>query len=147
MSWIKVRTNLHEDPRVFYIASQLNVPVHHAVGMLVRLWCYADSHTTDGVLRMVSVDAVNTLVGHEHFATVLARIDWLKPTKEGVMLPRYEQHNGSTAKQRAQGARAVARHRNRVAADGNGESVTPPVTRGEEKRAEKKNARKGGQWL
>lgn len=140
MTWIKVRTNLHEDPRVLCLSSKLGVSVHHAVGMLVRLWSYADQHSTDGLLRMVSCDAVDNLVGQPHFHEVLALVGWLEATKEGVLLPRYEEHNGQTAKHRAQAALRAKRSRN-------GESVT----RGEESRGEKSaraGSRKGGgQWM
>lgn len=139
MSWIKVRTNLHEDPRVLCLSSKLGVSVHHAVGMLVRLWSYADQHSTDGLLRMVSCESINHLVGHEHFHEVLSLVGWLEITPNGVLLPRYEEHNGQTAKHRAQAALRAKRCRNGAT-----------VTRGEESREEKsvRAARKGGgQWM
>jgi len=145
-SWIKVRTNLHEDPRVLWLATELAVHVPHAVGMLVRLWSYADMHSTDGLLPLVSPKAVDELVGQGGFSAALQQLDWLQVSDNGVMLPRYGEHNGQTAKHRAQVARAVSNHRKRKAAGGN----TERTPREEESREDKsvRAPRKGGKaWL
>ena len=150
MSWIKVRTNLHEDPRVLCLSSKLSCPVLQTVGMLVRLWSYADGHSTDGLLRLIDFDAIDDLVGHQGFCAALQNVGWVEQAEgEGVILPRFEQHNGQTAKTRAQAARAVQRHRAKAAADGNAETVS----RGEERREEKKResarsrSKGGGKWM
>lgn len=149
MSWIKVRTNLHEDPRVITIAGDLRRGIAEVVGLLVRFWSYADQHSTDGTIARVSPATVDAIVGCEGFAEALAKVGWITADDEGVTLPRYSEHNGQTAKSRAQNARAVTRHRQRKAETGDG----PAVTRGEERRGEKKrktrrDAAEGGNgWI
>lgn len=155
MSWIKIRTNLHEDPRVMMIAKRVGVDVHHAVGMLVRLWGYADSHSTDGRLRFMESRNLDDLVSRSGFADALREVGWVEFGDACAMLPRYAEHNGSTAKERAQTAVRVSRSRAR---DRNGDSVTPcngeSVTGGpdgvtgeplpEERRGEKKRREREG---
>ena len=141
MTWIKVRTNLHEDPRVLCVATILGVPVSQTVGMLVRLWSYADSHSTDGLLRMISAARIDEIVGCEGFCSALQSVGWMEFQKGGCSLPRFDQHNGSTAKTRAQATRAVQRHRFRKASSGDGEPL-PEERRGEEKREEKREEKK-----
>lgn len=151
MTWIKVRTNLCGDPRVLHLSSQMAEKPQTIMGMLVMLWSYADQHSTDGLLRLVDARAIDQLCGASGFAKELQEIGWLQVVDDGVMLPRYDEHNGQTAKQRAQNAARVARHR----AGGNAASVTRAdagtVTRGEERRGEvekkQRRARKGGTWI
>jgi hypothetical protein len=158
MSWIKIRTNLHEDPRVLHLAERLLVPVPTVIGHLVRLWGYADSHSTDGLLRLMTARGVDNLVAHTGFAAALRECGWLEDTAEGVLLPRFGDHNGQTAKDRAQNALRVARCRSRTI--GNGKTVTrrqdaatdaplPEESRGEEKRKKARARRGGGEggWL
>ena len=148
MSWIKVRTNLHEDPRVIAIASGLRRSIAEVVGLLVRFWSYADQHSTDGTIGMVSPATVDAIVGCEGFAEALAKVGWITDGADGVTLPRYSEHNGQTAKSRAQTARAVTRHRERKAQIGGDDGVS----RGEERRGEEKKTRRnaaggGTAWI
>lgn len=149
MTWIKIRTNLATDPRVLHLSQQMGQRPQTIMGMLVMLWSYADQHSTDGLLRLVDERAIDQLCGASGFAKELQAIGWLQVVEDGVTLPRYGEHNGQTAKQRAQNAARVARHR----AGGNGAGVTGAqahgVTRGEESRGEKKQrrARGGGAWI
>ena len=148
MPWIKVRTNLTTDPRVWEIARRVGCSVPCAVGGLVAVWSFADEHSTDGVLRFVDTMRLDTIAGASGFAAAMAAVDWLRTDEAGqIVLPRFGEHNGETAKQRAQGAVRVARHR---VATGNADSVSPcnadsvtgcnvdSVTREEERRGEKR---------
>lgn len=143
MAWIKVRTNLSTDPRVWEIARRVGVSVPAAVGGLVAVWSFADEHSTDGVLRFVDTMRLDSIAGASGFADAMAGVDWLRVGDAGqIELPRFGEHNGETAKQRAQGAARVARHRNGTC---NGASVTACngeiVTREEKRRGDKKRVR------
>jgi len=141
MSWIKVRVNLHEDPRVLGIAAELAVRVPEVVGLLVRLWSYADAHSTDGRIEPMSRAGIDAIVGRTGFCDALATVGWISEDGDAVTLPRYADHNGQTAKQRAQTARAVTRHRMRKSEQSAGDGVT----RGEERRGEKTKTRGASQ--
>jgi hypothetical protein len=160
--WIKLRTNLWHDPRVAYVARVVGVAPATVVGALAIVWSWADEHSTDGVLRYRAWDEINALAGvvddpmphgvpRLQLADALRSVGWLEIADDGSpRIPRFEEHNGATAKQRAETARRVANHRSR-----NGGTVTTALPR-EEKRREDKNthatrvcdararARKGG---
>lgn len=157
MSWIKIRTNLHEDPRVMHLADRLAAPVPLVIGGLVRLWGYADSHSTDGLLRRMTARQVDTMLQHTGFSAALSEVGWLEETADGVLLPRFGDHNGQTAKDRAQNALRVARCKARKAGNGqavtdNRDEVTPPSCPEERREEKRRGARArreagGGGWL
>lgn len=112
MSWIKIRTTLPSDPRVAHMAATLGRPANEIVGALVTLWIFVDSHSTDGALPFCSRAAVDAQVGLLGFADALRGVGWLADApKNGVSIPRFQEHNGASAKARAQGATRQAKHR------------------------------------
>ena len=159
MSWIKIRTNIANDPRVAEIAFRCELPTPHVVGALVALWSFADQYSLDGSLPFVRASAIEAFAGTtgRKFVDSLEAVGWLRFDHERnhFELPRFGEHNGETAKARANGARRQQRFRD----SGNAESVTDGnggplqhVTHEPslEKRREEKNrergarARKGG---
>lgn len=162
MSWIKVRTNLPDDPRVAFMSRQTGYPVPHVVGALVALWSYADQFSTDGTLPFVVDSTVDAMLGEARdgratFTQALAAVGWLgwDDERHRIYLPRFPEHNGETAKARANGAKRQQRYR--TAEPRNGDGVTGCVVsrdgdgvtrldkrRVEEKRKESARARKGG---
>ena len=125
MAWIKVRTNLHNDPRVAYVARATGLHPATVVGALVTLWSWADEFTTDGVLRYHTTADVDALGGGPiaerlTLSAALRGVGWLVDVSDGSpAIPRFDEHNGATAKQRAETARRVSNHRAR-----NGATVT-----------------------
>ena len=112
-----MRCNLGSDPRVLKIADALELPELHVVGLLWRFWSWADQHTTNN-----SLDVSESLIDRitcPGFSEQLKKVGWLTMTQNGVELPNFEQHNGTTAKMRASGQKRTAAHRKRSA------SVTP----------------------
>ena len=142
MSWIKIRTNLSADPRVFRIASVAGIPPAHAVGCLVAVWSYADEHSTDGRIRWFGAADVDRVAGVAGFAAAMSAVDWLAVDGADCVLPRFNDHNGETAKTRANGARRQRRYRDSGTRDassvtGCGSQVTLDASL--EKRREEKN--------
>ncbi len=80
------------------------------IGHLYNLWCIADEQTTDGLLAHWTIEEVDeeTTAG---FAQAMIDIDWLKVVEGGLQIPRFEDHNGSSAKKRAVDASRQARKR------------------------------------
>lgn len=110
--WIKMRTNLDTDPRVSEIATSLAIPELHVVGCLWKLWSWADAHSLDGnAIRVTSV-TLDRYTGVEGFAEALRKAGWLEGRDSALTFPRFAEHNGQTAKTRADNAKRVAKHRN-----------------------------------
>jgi hypothetical protein len=110
--WIKMRTNLDTDVRVLEIAEMLSLTELHVVGCLWKLWSWADQHTHDGnAIRVthVTLDRFTAVTG---FADALRKVGWLEGRDGALTFPRFAEHNGQTAKNRAETKERVAKHRN-----------------------------------
>jgi hypothetical protein len=103
--WIKMRKKLRSDPRVLVAARALKVSPNEVLGALFRLWCMGDDH--GGQMSACDADMIDAEVRIDGFCAALPP-DWMDLSNGGVVLPDYEVHNGSTAKRRAQDARAKA---------------------------------------
>lgn len=138
--WIKMRTNLWTDGRVRLLARLLKCNVATVTGVTFRLWSIADQHSIDGVLNGYDAAAVDGEVGVPGAAAALAdeRIGWLIIEPDRVVIPRFNEHNGESAKRRAQeNARVRAwRKAQKCNAFGNASAVSKPVTREEKRREE-----------
>lgn len=146
--WLKFECNLPEKPEVLAITSALGgEDPDLTVGRLMRLFRWFDQHTTDGNARGVTCAMLDRVMGVSGFAEAVAKTGWLVVSDAGVTLQKFEKHNGSSAKNRAQTAKRVANHRGNVKANGdvappsnagNAASVTTALAR-EEKRREERN--------
>lgn len=106
--WIKVKTDLATDPAVIRTASTLGLAEDMVVGKLCRLWSWANTHTEDGHATGVTLEWLDWFLNCDDFGTALVDVGWLDVTDDGVMIPRFERHNGKSAK-----TRATARERKR----------------------------------
>jgi hypothetical protein len=150
MSWIKVRTNLPHDPRVIWIAESMKLSRAHVVGLLVELWAYADQHSVDGFLRRMNPDGLDAVIGMPGFMRMLQEIDWAKVDSTGVTLNRYNEHNGQTAKGRAQNAVRVTAHRAKKAGaerSCNARRVTREEKRREDKSESEREKKGRRSWM
>lgn len=140
--WIKMRVDLYEDPAVIGIAEAVGLDEFAVVGRLHTLWGWADKHTFDGNAASVSVSWINRKLQCDGFAQAMIVQGWLIANAEGVSLPKFDRHNGKTAKSRALTANRVATHKAKGNAednaDGNGDSVTDALPREEKRREENK---------
>jgi hypothetical protein len=127
--WIKMQTNLDTNPKIFVIAEALDIDPIHAVGCMWKLWSWADMHSIDGNAMTVTVSTIDKLVGVTGFALALKKVCWLVGEDGCLSLPKFEEHNGKTAKNRANTKDRVEKCRNAV-------SVTQALP---EKRREEKN--------
>jgi hypothetical protein len=121
--WIKMRTNLWDDPRVASVVEATETSEAAVIGALYWLWATADEHsTTDGILHGMSVFTIDRKTGIKGFGAAMIAIGWLHEHPEGARLARFDEHNGESAKTRAQTAKRVAKHK--INAVGNAQ-VTP----------------------
>lgn len=128
--WIKMRCDLRDDPAVTAVADRLEVDEDLVVGKLHRLWSWADQQTADGLLAGIAVGTIDRRLACPGLGAALVDVGWLVVEAGGVRIPRFDKHNGRTAKARAEHARVVAgsRRRTKQSAAGHApghKSVTP----------------------
>ena len=111
MSWIKMRTNLDTDPRVIMMADGLETTEIHVVGLLWKVWSWADQHSLDGNAISVTKTFLDRYLSVTGFGNAMENVGWLIADEEGLTFPNFEEHNGNTAKKRAQTAKRVAAHK------------------------------------
>lgn len=102
--WIKMRTDLLTSPKVVRISSALKADRFRTVGGLLSVWSLFDSHSTDGQLSGYSPETLDELAAWSGFSQAMIDVGWLLYDGESLELPRFEAHNGASAKRRAQDA-------------------------------------------
>lgn len=117
--WIKMRSNLEDDPHVRRLSAVLKVPPLHVVGALYLLWSLADEHTQDGVLLGWTAEMIDARAGIPGLChAVEAGVDgkgsdpWLTVQSDGTLvIPDFQKHMGAGAKGRALASRRQDRSR------------------------------------
>lgn len=109
--WIKMRTNLWDDPRVARLCDLTDQGESAVVGGLYWLWAMADSHTEDGILPGLTLRAIDRKTGIKGFGSALCAVGWLEDSPDGVCLVNFEEHNGTSAKRRCTDAQTKASKR------------------------------------
>lgn len=102
--WIKMRTDLLTSPKVVRIASALNADRFRIAGGLLSVWSLFDVHSADGVLHGYTVDALDDLAAWPGFSAAMIGVGWLIESDGNLELPRFDVHNGASAKRRCQDA-------------------------------------------
>jgi len=117
--WIKFEKDLVNDPRVLRIASRLRnaevTPLSRdklaALGALVVLWSFADTHIRQDDTIECTADEINEVVGIANFCDLLPS-DWLQVIdSDSVHLPYFLAHNGVQGKKKALNQKRQQRHR------------------------------------
>jgi hypothetical protein len=135
--WLKMDSSTPDKPEVLAITARMGWDdPDMTVGKLFRVWRWFDQQTTDGNAPGVTSALLDRIAGVTGFADAMRLVGWLVVTDDGLSLPKFDRHNGATAKARAQTAKRVASHRGN--AEGNAVAVTGALAR-EEKRREEEN--------
>lgn len=109
--WLKVRTNLWDDPRVSRLCDLTEQREATIIGALYWLWATADQHSAHGDLPGLTLRQIDRKTGVEGFGEAMCKIGWLSVSADGVRIARFDEHNGSSAKRRAQDAQRKASDR------------------------------------
>jgi hypothetical protein len=143
--WIKMRSNLWHDPRIAGICDMTEASEATVIGALFWLWSAADQHTEDGVMPGLSLRQINRKTGVAGFGEALCAIGWIADHPEGVRIIKFEEHNGTSAKKRAETAKRVALHRasNAGSVTENAQKGTSALAR-ERERERVREDKKGG---
>jgi hypothetical protein len=137
--WIKIEAVTPDKPEIDLLAELLDTTFNEVLGGLVRLWIWADQQTIDGNARSVTKSAIDRHSGVTGLADAMLHqsVAWLNECEDGgFQFPKFERHNGQTAKQRALTAKRVAACKQRT---GNAPTVTCALPREEKRREEKSN--------
>ncbi|EHK65976.1 hypothetical protein [Achromobacter arsenitoxydans] len=140
--WIKMRSNLWDDPRVARLVDLTDSSEAAVIGGLYWLWATADQHTADGFMPGLSCRQIDRKTGVQGLGQALVDIGWIENHSEGVFIVNFEDHNGASAKKRAQTAKRVANHRSSNAPEtpsddsSNAPSVTGALAREREEKEE-----------
>jgi hypothetical protein len=109
--WIKVRTNLWDDPRIGQLVELTGQGEAAVIGGLYWLWATADEHSSDGQLHGMTTRTIDRKTGVAGLGQALVTVGWLSDNADGVTVVRFDEHNGESAKTRAQTAKRVAKHK------------------------------------
>ena len=84
-----------------------------AIGAVVRFWIWADSNTVDGHVDGVAPQDVDAVLSCPGLCRALESVGWLVIHKdqERIVIPKFERHNGESAKKRALKSERQARWR------------------------------------
>jgi hypothetical protein len=99
--WIKMRVDLATSPKVVRIASALRADRLRVIGGLHAVWCLFDVHSVDGIMSGYTPEAMDELVGFPGLSAAMASVGWLEIDAESLKTPRFDEHNGQSAKRRA----------------------------------------------
>lgn len=109
--WIKMRTDLSVDPAVIKMARDFKKNRDEIVGILHRTWAWADGATADGTVLGVTLDDLNEIIGIKRWAQAMQDVGWLEVVDGSIRFPRFDKHNGQSAKRRATDADRKANKR------------------------------------
>ena len=100
--WIKMQKSLPRDPRVVRISSALKADRLRTVGGLFSAWCLFDEQTEDGKLDGYTPEILDDLIGMPGLAMAMHSVGWLEIDGGALRVPRFDEHNGQSAKRRSQ---------------------------------------------
>lgn len=100
--WIKMRKSLPTDGRVVRMMSALNADRFRTIGGLMSAWCLFDEQTEDGNLVGYTSETFDEVVGFPGLARAMEMVGWVCISPDGMQATNFQEHNGATARRRAQ---------------------------------------------
>ena len=128
LAWIKMRVSLADDPAVITMARHLKASAYEVVGLLHSVWSWANLHTEDGIALGVTPDWLDHKFDRKGLSEAMMQVGWLLEDDSGIVIPKFDRHNGHSAK-----ARAQATERKRTSRIKRDKSVTREDKRKEDK--------------
>lgn len=98
--WIKMRADLQTHPKVVRILSAIGRDKFAVIGGLHAVWSLFDAHSEDGLLSGYNLQTLDLMIGFPGFANAMVAVGWLEETPQGLVTPRFDEHNGASAKRR-----------------------------------------------
>lgn len=133
-----MRIDLQTHPKVFRMVSALQADRLRIIGGLHVAWSIFDTHSSDGVLVGYTVDAMDAVVGWPGFTQAMIEVEWASVNDGGsLVMPRFEEHNGASAKRRANDAERKRNERKSHVRNLSASDADSLRTREEKRREEK----------
>jgi hypothetical protein len=130
--WIKMRSDLAEDPAVIRMAATLELDEFAVVGRLHAFWSWIDRQSRDGHAIGVTHSWLDRHVQRDGFAAAMVSVGWLQLGNGGLSIPNFDRHNGETAKTRALAANRKQKQRAGLSRSTRDENETREEKRREE---------------
>lgn len=99
--WIKMRADLLTHPKIVRMSSALKADKLRVIGALHSVWCLFDMHSADGQLEGYTPEVLDNHLGWSGFSAQMIVVKWLEDSDGGLTIPRFDEHNGQSAKRRA----------------------------------------------
>lgn len=113
--WIKMRIDLQSHPKVVRILSATNSDKFRVIGGLHAVWGVFDLHSEDGRLPGYTPDLMDHIIGWPGFSQAMIAVGWLQfDGAETLDMPEFSEHNGQSAKRRAEDQKRKRNHRSEV---------------------------------
>lgn len=96
-----MRADLQTHPKVVRMVSALKADKLRVIGGLHAVWSLFDAHSDDGTLDGYTVEALDDYINWPGFCAAMIKIGWLEENGESLATPRFDEHNGQSAKRRA----------------------------------------------
>jgi hypothetical protein len=111
---IRICHELPAKAEVYEIASHLDLDVNATIGVLVRVWIWADQHTSDG-WSMHSPKLLESIIGVSGLIQALESVGWIELPGSGFRFPGLHRYTGDgrTTKSRRNKARAESKEKPR----------------------------------
>jgi len=95
--------DLKDHPKVVRIMSATDSDKFRVIGGLHEVWSTFDRHSDDGVLPGYTPKMMDYVVGYEGIAQAMIDVGWLMHDEAlGLVMPEFHEHNGKSAKRRAE---------------------------------------------
>ena len=88
--WIKMRSNLWDDPRVARLCDLTDASESAVIGGLYWLWASADQHSEDGTMLGLTLRSIDRKTQISGFGAALVSIGWLDDDADGVRIVRFD---------------------------------------------------------
>lgn len=109
--WIKLECTTPDKPEIIRMAATLRIDQDAVVGKLLRLWVWADQNSVNGEGVTITAAFIDRLTNRRGFAAAMRSTGWLVGDDGAMTFPKFERHNGITAKMRAESNRRMKKSR------------------------------------
>jgi hypothetical protein len=100
--WIKMQRSLLTSGKVVRIMSACDADRLRTIGGLFAAWCLFDEQTEDGILEGYTPKIFDQVVGFDGLCRAMESVGWLEVLENGLKAVNFCEHNGQTARRRAQ---------------------------------------------
>jgi hypothetical protein len=152
--WIKMRIDLQSHPKVVRILSATKSDKFRAIGGLHAVWSVFDTHSVDGALYGYTPETLDHIIGWQGLSQAMIAVGWMEfDGVETLVLPEFDEHNGKSAKRRAEDQKRKRNDRNcpqsvrNLSADEPDEKQDEKRTREEKRRINNKTPEYSGEFL